>query len=94
MQIFAKVMLPSALPVIVTGLRLGLARGLVGVVVAELFGAKAGLGYLILYSAQTFDMAALFAGVLILAVAGVVSSEALKALERRLAPWRFVEVER
>ncbi|TMF67223.1 MAG: ABC transporter permease subunit [Chloroflexi bacterium] len=94
MQIFAKVMFPSALPVIVTGLRLGLARGLVGVVVAELFGAKAGLGYLILYSAQTFDMAALFAGVLILAVAGVVSSEALKALERRLAPWRFVEVER
>ena len=94
MQIFAKVMLPSALPVIVTGLRLGLARGLVGVVVAELFGAKAGLGYLILYSAQTFDMAALFAGVLILALAGVVSTEALKALERRLAPWRFVEVER
>ncbi len=93
LQIFRKVMLPSALPVIVTGMRLGVARGLVGVVVAELFGAKAGLGFLILYAAQTFDMATLFVGVLILAFAGVLSSEALKALEVRLAPWRHMAID-
>jgi NitT/TauT family transport system permease protein len=94
LQIFRKVMLPSALPFIVTGIRLGLARGLVGVVVAEFFGSKAGLGYLILFAAGTFDMATLFVGVLILALAGVVSTEALKALEVRLAPWRSLRAAR
>jgi NitT/TauT family transport system permease protein len=64
----------------------------VGVVVAELFGAKAGLGYLILISAQTFDTAALFVGVLILAATGVVAVELLKWFERQLAPWRFQEM--
>lgn len=92
-QIFVHVMVPSALPVIVTGLRLGLARGLVGVVVAELFGARAGLGYLILVSAQTFDTAALFVGVVVLAAAGVLGVELLKAAERRMAPWRHIEVQ-
>jgi len=90
-QVFSKVRFPAALPFIVTGLRLGVARGLVGVVVAELFGAKAGLGYLILISAQTFDTAALFVGVLILAFSGVVAVEVLKWIERQLAPWRFQE---
>jgi NitT/TauT family transport system permease protein len=90
-QVFSKVRFPAALPFIITGLRLGVARGLVGVVVAELFGAKAGLGYLILISAQTFDTAALFSGVLILAFSGVVAVELLKWMERQLAPWRFQE---
>lgn len=91
-QIFTKVMLPSALPVIVAGLRLGLARGVVGVVVAELFGSRAGLGYLILVSGQVFDTANLFVGVLLLSASGVLGVEALKRLERHLAPWRASEV--
>jgi len=48
MQIQFKVRVPGALPFIIAGLRLGVARALVGVVVAELFGARAGLGFLIL----------------------------------------------
>ncbi len=87
-QIQVKVRIPAALPFIIAGLRLGVARALVGVVVAELFGARAGLGFLILTSAQNFDTAALFVGVLVLAIAGVVSVEFLKWLEARLAPWR------
>ena len=91
MQIQFKVRVPGALPFIIAGLRLGVARALVGVVVAELFGARAGLGFLILTSAQNFDTAALFVGVLTLAFAGVASVEFLKWLERRLAPWRVEE---
>ena len=91
MQLFAKIRFPASLPFIVAGLRQGIARGLVGVVVAELFGAKAGLGFLIFNSAQTFDTAGLFVGVLILAAAGVVSVELVKLVERRMAPWRFQE---
>ena len=90
-QIQMKVRVPAALPFIIAGLRLGVARALVGVVVAELFGARAGLGFLILTSAQNFDTAALFVGVLLLALAGVVSVEFLKWLEARLAPWRYEE---
>jgi len=59
--------------------------------VAELFGARAGLGFLIVSSAQSFDTAGLFVGVLILAFAGIGSVELLKWVERRLAPWRFQE---
>jgi NitT/TauT family transport system permease protein len=88
-QVYTKVRLPAALPYIIAGLRLGVARALVGVVVAELFGARGGLGFLVLTSAQSFDSASLFAAVLVLAVAGVVSVESLKWLEVRLAPWRF-----
>jgi NitT/TauT family transport system permease protein len=88
-QIFIKVRFPAALPFIITGLRLGVARGLVGVVVAEIFGAKAGLGYRIVMSGNAFDTAGVFAGILLFAVAGVISVELLKLLERWLSPWRF-----
>jgi len=89
-QIFTKVLLPAALPFIVAGLRLGIGRGLVGVVVGELFGARAGVGFLITVSSQIFDMGALFAAAMILAIAGVVSTEAIRLIERRIAPWRWV----
>jgi ABC-type nitrate/sulfonate/bicarbonate transport system permease component len=88
LQIFTKVLLPSAVPFIVAGLRLGVGRGLVGVVVAELFGATSGLGYMINVASQVFDMAGLFAAVVILAAAGVISTELIRVVERRIAPWR------
>jgi ABC-type nitrate/sulfonate/bicarbonate transport system permease component len=80
-QINLKIRIPAAMPFIIAGLRLSVARALVGVVVAELFGARAGLGFLILTSAQNFDTAALFLGVIIFAIAGVVSVSLLKWLE-------------
>lgn len=89
LQIFQKVSLPSALPFILTGLRLGVGRGLIGVVVGELFGARAGLGYLITQSAEVFNMPQLFAGVVVLATAGIVLTAAFQALERRLVPWNY-----
>jgi NitT/TauT family transport system permease protein len=92
-QIYTKVRMPAALPFIIAGLRLSVARALVGVVVAEMFGARAGLGFLILNAAQSFDTAGVFVGVIILAIAGVLSVELLKWLEGRLAPWREPEGE-
>lgn len=89
MQIFSKIQFPGALPFIVAGLRQGIARGLVGVVVAELFGSHAGLGYLILISGQQFDPAGLFVGILLFALAGIGAVEAVRFVERRMAPWRF-----
>ncbi len=87
-QIFFKVSLPSALPFIFAGFRLGIGRGLIGVVVAELFGARAGLGQLISQSAETFNMPNLFAGVAVLAVAGILLTNGFTRLEQKLLPWR------
>lgn len=86
-QIFSKVMFPSALPFIFAGMRLGIGRGLIGVVVGELFGSRAGLGRLIADSAETFNMPNLFVGVLLLAAAGIVLTSAFHALERRVVHW-------
>ena len=90
-QTYHKVKLPSALPFIVAGLRLSVARALVGVVVAELFGARAGLGFMIVNAAQSFDTPAVFLGVIILAATGVTAVELLKWLELRMAPWRTTD---
>lgn len=86
-QIFFKVSLPSALPFILAGLKLGIGRGLIGVVVAELFGSRAGLGRLISQSADAFNMPELFAGVIVLAVAGIAMTAGFSSLEKRLVPW-------
>lgn len=87
-QIFLTVSLPWAVPFVVSGLRLGVGRALIGVVVGELFGARAGLGYLITDASQVFDMPTLFAAVIVLAGAGIVLTSLLRMLERRLAGWR------
>jgi NitT/TauT family transport system permease protein len=86
-QIFFKLALPSAMPFILAGLKLGIGRGLIGVVVAELFGSRAGLGRLISQSADAFNMPDLFAGVIILAIAGIVMTAGFSRLERMLVPW-------
>jgi NitT/TauT family transport system permease protein len=86
-QIFLKVSLPSAVPFILAGLKLGIGRGLIGVVVAELFGSRAGLGRLISQSADAFNMPELFAGVVILAIAGIVMTAGFSRLEGKIVPW-------
>jgi NitT/TauT family transport system permease protein len=86
-QIFLKVSLPSATPFILAGLKLGIGRGLIAVVVAELFGSRAGLGRLISQSADAFNMPELFAGVVVLAAAGIAMTAGFGWLERKLVPW-------
>jgi NitT/TauT family transport system permease protein len=87
-QIFAKVSLPSAAPYILAGLRLGVGRGLIGVVVGELAGARGGLGYLINNASQVFNMPQLFAAVIVLALAGIGLTAFFQYLERVLVPWK------
>ncbi|HEY3920001.1 MAG TPA: ABC transporter permease [Stellaceae bacterium] len=86
-QIFWKLSLPSAAPFVLAGLKLGIGRGLIGVVVAELFGSRAGLGQLISQSADSFNMPNLFAAVVVLATAGIVMTAGFSWLEKRLVPW-------
>jgi ABC-type nitrate/sulfonate/bicarbonate transport system permease component len=88
LQIVRMILLPNAVPFIVAGMRTALGRGLVGIIVAELYGAKAGLGWLSWYASEQMNAKLLFVAVLLLAFAGVVMTVSLDALERRIAPWR------
>ena len=86
-QIFWKVSLPAATPFILAGIRLGVGRGLIAVVIGELFGARAGLGFLIIQSAEVFNMPDLFAGIIVLAAFGIGLTAACRKLEGYLVPW-------
>ena len=88
-EVFSRIDLPGSLPYIFTGLRLALARALVGIVVADLFGAQAGLGYLILTSSQLFQTGKVFVGVIVLAALGVGFTVGLRALQKKLTPWQI-----
>ena len=85
------VVLPSALPYIVTGIRLAVGRALVGVVIAEFYTSIAGLGFLIVAYANTFQTARVFVPVVILMLLGVALTWALRGIERWLAPWQKAE---
>lgn len=84
---YTKVVLPAALPYVLTGLRLGIARALVGIVVGEFIGGTAGLGYAIRIAGQEFHVDTALAVTLVLVVLANVCMVLLLALKRRLAPW-------
>jgi NitT/TauT family transport system permease protein len=90
-QVMLKIVLPSALPYIIAGMRLGVGRTLVMVVVAEIYAATKGLGYLIFQAGGLYDTAQVFVGVGILASAGMIFNAFLRWLEKRLAPWQHVQ---
>ena len=92
-QIFQKILVPAALPYVVVGLRLGIGRALTGVVVSELFGSTAGLGWLIGTAGQSFDTPTVLFGVLMFSTIGVAMVEGLKWIEHAVAPWRKVAQE-
>jgi NitT/TauT family transport system permease protein len=87
-QIFMSVVLPSTVPFILTGLRLGVGRALIGVLVGELYAATAGIGFMITVAGATFQTDKVFVGILIFAITGVVSMELLTKLEHRFDKWR------
>src|SRR5690606_29438227 len=88
-RIFRRIILPSAVPFIVVGLRIGATIGLINTVVAELYTAVTGLGGLLAIYGNTFRMAEYFVIVLSLALIGVVVTEILRFAENRLGRWRL-----
>jgi ABC-type nitrate/sulfonate/bicarbonate transport system permease component len=88
--VWRDVMIPAAFPYAMTGVRQGIGRALVGMVVAEFFLSASGIGQLLLISARNFDTAGLFAAVLVITVLGVALMAAGKALEDRFTVWRGI----
>lgn len=87
-QAISKILLPSSVPFILSGLRVATGRSLSGVLAAELFGARDGVGLMILSAASKFDTAAIYVGIAVFAIAGILITGMFYALERKLAPWR------
>jgi NitT/TauT family transport system permease protein len=88
LDLYTKIVLPSILPYLLIGLRLGVSRALIGIVIAEFLGSSAGIGYLTkILVATDFDMAGALALVFVLLVTASVSLKILDVVRRRLAPW-------
>jgi NitT/TauT family transport system permease protein len=88
LRLFQKVVLPAAVPTIFTGIRLAGAYSVLILIAAELAGAKAGLGYLINYAQQNFDIGAMYAGIITISAIGLAINHALVHAERRFSTWR------
>lgn len=87
-QVFMKIILPAVLPYIMTGLRLGIGLAIIGMVAAEFFTAITGLGALIVKYGNQYDMASMFAPILILMFLGLTLTSLLRKCEALPAPWR------
>ena len=85
---FFKVRLPSALPSILTGMKVAISLALVGTIVGEFVASQRGLGYVILSAQGTFDTPRVFAAIFLLAIIGIGLFGLLVWLERRAMPWR------
>lgn len=86
--IFLRIIIPAAAPEIFTGIRLGGSYCVMAVVAAEMIGATSGLGYLVLYSEETFNVPEMYGGIVGLAVLGIGLNWALHALERFFTSWK------
>lgn len=93
-QIFTKFILPAALPYTMTGLRLGVGRAIIGMVVAEFFTAITGLGALIVKYGNQFDTASMLVPVFLLMLLGVALTALIRRAERWIAPWKESERQR
>ena len=92
-QVLFKILIPGALPYIVTGMRLATSRAIVGVVVGEYFGSSHGLGFLLFKGLDTYDMPLMITCAVLLAGTGVVFNQGILAFEKRMAPWRDTKLQ-
>jgi NitT/TauT family transport system permease protein len=86
-QILAKVRVPNAMPYVFAGLELGVVFALVGAIVAEFVGAKAGLGNRILQYNEQFNIAGMFGVLIVLAAAGMAMHRAVALVKHRVLFW-------
>lgn len=91
-ELYLKVVLPYTLPFIVSGIQQGIGRGLVGVIIAEIFGGSQGLGYLIQRSADTFDSALMYSVLFVLVAISLTLVQFTRWIEAYVAPWRRIDM--
>lgn len=87
-NIYLHVVLPYTLPFIIAGVQQGIGRGMVAVIIAEIFGGSNGLGFLITRAADTFNSELMYAVLLLLVIVSLSFIKITKMIEVYIAPWR------
>lgn len=87
-QVLRKVVIPASVPTMIAALKVNVGLSLVGTIVGEFLASKAGLGYLIIYGGQVFNMSLVMASVLLLLVVSVILYYAVTFLEQRVSRGR------
>lgn len=87
-RLFLQIGLPSSLPYLLAGIRLGVGRGLIGVIVGELYASSAGIGFLLNQGGQTLVMEQMYFAVFVVALVGIAMMRLLDRLEARLGKWK------
>lgn len=87
-DIYLHVVFPYTLPFIISGVQQGIGRGLIGVVIAEIFGGSMGLGFLINRAADTFNSELMYAVLMLLVFVSLSLIKLTSTIEKRVAPWR------
>ncbi|MEZ0306138.1 MAG: ABC transporter permease [Hyphomicrobiaceae bacterium] len=88
MQILLRVYVPSMMPVLLETLRISMIFNFTGVMIAEMYASRTGIGHLISNWGENFQMPQLFAGVIVLAAVAIAFNEAVRVLEARCSTWR------
>ncbi len=86
-QLFRLVILPAALPMILTGMRIGLGVAWMTIIAAELVGTQSGLGYMISEARFNLDIESIVVGMLVIGLLGLLSDRCLRWLQATLVPW-------
>jgi NitT/TauT family transport system permease protein len=87
-QTFRTIAFPGAVPHIMSGIKLGIGLGLMLIAIAEMIGAKSGLGYMIWNAWEILSVETMYVGLLVIALLGVILSLILTEIERKLVPWK------
>lgn len=88
MQVFRTIALPGALPSIFAGIKLGVGMGLILIAIAEMVGAKTGIGFMIWDAWQILSVDTMYVGLLVIAILGFIFAVVLDIIEARLVPWQ------
>jgi ABC-type nitrate/sulfonate/bicarbonate transport system permease component len=88
MQILTRVYVPSMLPILLETLRISMIFNFTGVMIAEMYASRTGIGHLIANWGENFQLPQLFAGVIMLATVAILFNETVRYLENRVSAWR------
>jgi len=86
-EIMRTVILPATLPSMFTGLRISWGIALIVIVAAEMVGAVRGIGYMVLYAQQTFQVELVFGGIVVIGLVGFLTDAGFRLARRKLLPW-------
>jgi len=87
-QIYLRIYLPAMLPLVMTGLRLGMVFNIIGILLAEMYASRTGIGHLIFRWGESYEVREMMAGIVVVSIATIVFNEAMRLWEARVGRWQ------